>query len=133
MRRIGPKGARAARAERAARAAPRPAPPDVTLPVGASEARALEALRAQGFTASFVVGKPGTLRVLGGNRDFHPHELTIQGHQRFEGVSDPDDMSIVYAIESADGTKGTLVDAFGVYANPAITAVLDQVRVRERA
>jgi hypothetical protein len=132
MRRTGRKGARTGRADRADRPDSRPAP-DVTVPVGASEARALDALKAQGFTASFVAGRPGTLRVLGRDRDFFPHELTIRAHQRFEGVSDPDDMSIVYAIESADGTKGTLVDAFGVYANPAITAVIDEVLARSRA
>jgi hypothetical protein len=92
-----------------------------------SEAPALEVLRAQGFTASFVAGA-GSLHLLGGGRTFRPDELAIRGYQRFEGVSDPDDMSIVYAIEATDGTKGTLVDAFGVYASPAVTAVMDQVR-----
>jgi hypothetical protein len=33
-------------------------------------------------------------------------EVTIRGYQRFEGASDPDDMAIVYAIESLDGTRG---------------------------
>jgi hypothetical protein len=94
-----------------------------------SEAGALEALRAQGFTASFVA-QGGFLRLLGGTRDFRPDELTVRGYQRFEGTSDPDDMSIVYAIESKDGIKGTLVDAFGVYANPTVTAVMDQVTTR---
>ena len=91
----------------------------------------MEAWRAQGFTASFVA-RAGALRQVGGTRDFRPDELTIRGYQRFEGVSDPDDMSIVYAIETADGIKGTLVDAFGVYANPAVTAVMDQVTARAR-
>ena len=52
---------------------------------------------------------------------FRAEDLTIREFHRFEGVSDPDDMSIVYAIESRDGTRGTLVDAFGVYSNPAVT------------
>lgn len=94
-----------------------------------SEAAALEALRAQGFTGSFIVAD-GTLRLLGGSRVFSPDEVTIRDYQRFEGVSDPDDMSIVYAIESTDGTKGTLVDAFGVYANPAVAAVMERVRIQ---
>ncbi len=37
-------------------------------------------------------------------------------------------MSIVYAIESTTGTRGTLVDAFGVYSSPAVGACLDNVR-----
>ncbi|MGH3041230.1 MAG: phosphoribosylpyrophosphate synthetase [Gaiellaceae bacterium] len=83
-------------------------------------------MRAQGYTASFMAGA-GTLRLLGGTREYRPEELTIRGYQQFEGVSDPDDMSIVFAIESKDGIRGTLLDAFGVYANPAVTAVMDHV------
>src|SRR5207249_9152564 len=49
--------------------------------------------------------------------------------ERFEGGSDPDDMAIIYALESASGLHGTLVDAFGVYSNPAISAYLGRVRL----
>jgi hypothetical protein len=35
---------------------------------------------------------------------------------RFEGDSNPDDSSIVYAISSNTGLKGTLVDAYGAYS-----------------
>ena len=92
----------------------------------ASEADALEALRTRGFTASFVPGD-GTLHLTGGTRAYRPDELAVRAYQRFEGVSDPDDMSIVYAIETRDGVRGTLVDAFGVYASPTVTAVMDAV------
>jgi hypothetical protein len=93
------------------------------------EAAALEAFKAQGFTGSFVVAA-GVLRLLGGSRTFSPDEVTIRDYRRFEGVSDPDDMSIVYAIESTDGTRGTLADAFGVYASPAVAAVMERVRIQ---
>ncbi|HWC05096.1 MAG TPA: phosphoribosylpyrophosphate synthetase [Methylomirabilota bacterium] len=97
-----------------------------------SEVAAIEALRAKGFTGSFVAGA-GTLHLLDGGRTFRPNELTIREYERFEGVSDPDDLSIVYAIEGRDGTKGTLVDAFGVYASPAIASVLEHVKIQRRA
>ena len=48
----------------------------------------------------------------------------IREFHRFEGISDPDDMAIVYAIESKSGVRGTFADAFGVYADPATAAVL---------
>ena len=54
----------------------------------------------------------------------------IRGYRRFEGASDPDDMSIVYAVESNNGWQGTIVDAFGVYSEPAIGTVLKHVPVR---
>ena len=55
--------------------------------------------------------------------------MTIRDYYRFEGTSDPDDMSIVYALEGSDGTRGILVDAFGTYADPAVGAVLDRMRI----
>jgi hypothetical protein len=96
-----------------------------------SESAALEALEAEGFTGRFIV-VAGSLRLAGGGRAFSPDELTIHDYQRFEGVSDPDDMSIVYAIESSDGTKGTLVDAFGVYASPVVAQVMERVGIQRK-
>jgi hypothetical protein len=98
--------------------------------VNPSEAPILDALAHQGFTASFMA-VPAGLRLLGSSRVFRPEELTIRAYRRFEGISDPDDMSIVYALEASDGTRGTLVDAFGVYANPLVAAVLDQITIRQ--
>ncbi len=54
----------------------------------------------------------------------------IRCFYRFEGISDPDDMAIVYAVESRSGLRGTLVDAFGTYANPALGAFFRDVAVR---
>ena len=89
----------------------------------------LDDLAQRGFGARFgVVGD--ALRAVEGGKTFRADELTIRGYYRFEGVSDPDDMSIVYAIESRDGTRGTLVDAFGVYADPAVGAVLRNIPIR---
>ena len=36
---------------------------------------------------------------------------------RFEGESNPDDMSILYAIEANDGISGTISSAYGTYAD----------------
>ena len=60
----------------------------------------------------------------------YAEDLTIREYQRFEGVSDPDDASIVYAIETRNGTKGLLVDAFGPYANPGVGRLLETVEIR---
>ena len=39
-------------------------------------------------------------------------------------------MSIVYAIEADGGLRGTLVDAYGVYSDPAVSAFVSQVPMR---
>ena len=85
----------------------------------------------QDFTAHFgVIGE--RLRAFDSGKTFRADEVTIRGYQQFEGASDPDDMAIVYAIESLDGTRGSLVDAFGVYSNPTVSAFLRHVPVRRR-
>lgn len=97
-------------------------------PACTREAAAIEALRRRGFTATFRAEDRG-LRVAGTDRVWSPEEVAIREYYRFEGASDPDDMAVVYALESDDGTRGVLVDAFGAYADPAVGAVLDRMRI----
>ena len=90
---------------------------------------AVEELVGRGFTANFgVVGD--RLRAFDNGKTFEAHEVIIREYQRFEGVSDPDDMAIVYGIESLDGTRGSLVDAFGTYSNATVSAFLQDVPIR---
>jgi hypothetical protein len=91
-----------------------------------NEAVAIEALRGRGFTESFTV-EGEQVRVSGSDRAYGPDEVRIREHYRFEGTSDPDDMSVVYALEATDGTCGILVDAFGSYADPVVGRLLDRV------
>ena len=73
-------------------------------------------LKDKGYTDDFeiendlLVGKET-------DKKYQSDELTIKKTYRFEGDSDPGDMSILYAIETNDGHKGTYVDAFGTYGD----------------
>ncbi|MEO8068488.1 MAG: phosphoribosylpyrophosphate synthetase [Flavobacteriales bacterium] len=54
-----------------------------------------------------------------------PAEFHIDEFHRFEGNSDPEDQSIVYAISSAKhGVKGVLVNAYGMDAQPMTQAMV---------
>jgi hypothetical protein len=90
--------------------------------------RVVDELGRCGYTEHFRA-VDGGLQALGSGERFGPKDLTIRGYYRFEGVSDPDDMAIVYAIETRSGVRGVLVDAFGVYADPATSDVLKQVPI----
>ena len=81
----------------------------------------------EGFTEHFAV-RDDRLLGLDSGTSFDAKEVVIRGFDRFEGVSDPDDEEIVYAIETVTGLRGTLTDAFGVYASPVIGAFMDRVR-----
>jgi hypothetical protein len=92
---------------------------------------ALNALRGQGYTLNLEPADDGVEDVDSGRR-LRPEDLFIVEHHRFEGESDPDDMSVVYAVEGPDGDRGVIVDAYGVYADPSITDVIKRIPVRER-
>ena len=93
---------------------------------------AIDELVDRGFTEHFGV-RGRRLRGLDSGVNFEAHEVVVRGFERFEGVSDPDDMSIVYAIETLTGMRGTLTDAFGVYSSPVISAFMNDVAIEGRA
>ena len=76
----------------------------------------MKKLKDNGYTDDFEIEKD---LLVGKETDkkYHADELTIKKIYRFEGDSDPADMSILYAIETNDGNKGTYVDAFGTYGD----------------
>jgi hypothetical protein len=80
----------------------------------------------EGFTEHFGVRGNQPLGFESGTR-FGAHEVVIRGFDRFERISDPDDMAIVYTIETRSGLRGTLTDAFGIYSNPQVGAFVRNV------
>ena len=88
--------------------------------------RVVDELSRRGYTEHFKAVEGG-LQALGTGQRFEPKDLVIRGYYRFEGVSDPDDMAIAYAIESRSGVRGILIDAFGVYSDPTTSEVLKRV------
>jgi hypothetical protein len=59
----------------------------------------------------------------------YPTDFVIDKFYRFEGASNPDDSAIIYAISSKDGLKGTLIDAYGVYADSLTTAMINKLKI----
>ena len=90
----------------------------------------VEELARRGFSEGFRV-VDGRLQALGTGEILRSEDLLIREYYRFEGISDPDDMAILYALESKGGVRGTVTDAYGVYADPAMSAVLADVPIQE--
>ena len=80
-----------------------------------------------GYIEQFKVGSRGFHTAEEGSRTYNPEEVSVCNFYRFEGESDPGDNSILYVIETSDGKKGTLVDAYGPYADPKVSAFMQQV------
>jgi hypothetical protein len=83
-------------------------------------------LTRDGYETQFKVIKNG-LKSLSTEKVYHPADVRIESFYRFEGESDPADNSILYAIETADGEKGTLTDAYGIYNDANVSAFIKEV------
>ena len=79
----------------------------------------------KGFKESFkVVGKGLTTDE---QKFYTPEEVKISNFFRFEGYSDPMDNAILYLIETSDNVKGTLIDAYGAYADAKLSSFIHDV------
>jgi hypothetical protein len=76
---------------------------------------ALNDLKTRGYKEDFNL-QPTCLECTTLNLQLHPEDFKVDEFYRFEGMSNPDDSSIVFAISSKGGLKGVLVDAYGLYA-----------------
>jgi hypothetical protein len=93
--------------------------------------KCLNKLEAEGYTDQYKVEK-GKLCDLTNNKKYKPKDVKAVNFYRFEGISNPDDMSILYAIETSDGRKGTLVDAYGFYSDDETGEFLNQIEINKK-
>ena len=87
-----------------------------------SVAAALQGLRERGYTEDLNLA-PDCLVCASRALQLHPEDFTVDEVHRFEGMSNPDDSAVVFAISSRQGLRGVLVDAYGMYAE-ALTPAL---------
>ena len=86
----------------------------------------LASVEKMGFTTQFEV-KEASLHSFTTNQRFRPDQVKISHFYRFEGESNPDDSSILYAIETNNGEKGTLVDGYSSTADAATGSFIEKV------
>lgn len=89
---------------------------------------ALSDLKKQGFTYDFNA-KGDCLECAALNLTLKPEDFEVVQVHRFEGMTDPDDQSVLYAIAAADGTKGTLVNGYGLYSDPVSDKLMSKLHI----
>ncbi|TYP97573.1 hypothetical protein C7447_104267 [Tenacibaculum adriaticum] len=70
----------------------------------------------KGYTHSYRVTN-GKLKDNNTGESFFAKEVFILAEHRYEGMSNPSDMSILYVIKTHDGNKGTFLAAYGPTAD----------------
>ena len=88
---------------------------------------ALADLKKRGYTLDFNLRGENS-KLIANELQLHPEDFVIKEMYRFEGMSNPDDSSVLYAIEAKDGQKGVLVDAYGVYAEAVTPEMAAKLR-----
>jgi hypothetical protein len=96
------------------------------------EEKIINKLETDGFTDQFRVEKKLLRSTADPKKSYKPKEIKAVNFYRYEGISDPDDMSIIYAIETCDGRKGTLVDAYGRYSDEETSAFMQDVEIQKK-
>lgn len=92
---------------------------------------ALNDLKSRGFTTDFNLGIEAIECNSSGKR-LTPANFEIIEHFRFEGESDPEDESVLYVIQSTDGSiKGTLVSAYGAYSEDTSEILIKKLKINE--
>lgn len=84
---------------------------------------AIARLGAAGYSSSYVAVDE-LLRCRDCQRVFDPASLTSDEVVRFEGVSDPADSAVLFALRSADGHRGLYAVAYGPDTDPMDAVVV---------
>lgn len=74
---------------------------------------AINGLQKRGFTHDFNF-ENDCLQCKSIDGVYQLDEFKILEHHRFEGASDPGDLSEIYAIQTVSGIKGILTDGYGI-------------------
>jgi hypothetical protein len=81
--------------------------------------QAVDRLERRGYRKAFRAIAHGMLELPNGPR-FEPESLVVDEVVRFEGVSDPEDEAVLFALRApdADDVRGTFVASYGVQGDP---------------
>ena len=70
------------------------------------------------------------IEIKAANETYHINDFNVDKVLRFEGMSNPDDNAILYAITTENGKKGVLVDGYGISSGQISKAMLDKLNLK---
>jgi hypothetical protein len=85
---------------------------------------AIRRLQAMGYTGNWNATPDHRLQCDASGDFLEPSEAQVDHILRFEGESDPGDMTILFALRTPAGTKGLYTAAFGALTSPEDAEVI---------
>lgn len=98
---------------------------DYSDPDAKNEMNFLKMYQDKGYTINFRVENGKLI----GNKDYiySSEDVSIVAEHRYEGMSNPSDMSILYVIEADKDHKGTIINSYGPTADLEIHEFIDAI------
>ncbi len=85
-------------------------------------------LQKEGYTIDFNL-KENCPECHGNYLRLHPEDFIIDKYYRFEGISDPEDEAVVYAISSLKhNLNGVLVNGYGISSDPLTEDMIQAIK-----
>lgn len=81
-----------------------------------------------GFTSEFIFDKQHYRLIdTTGEWLYAPSSCTLVKYERFEGMSDPADSSILFLIRCSDGNQGYISSPYGIYADKQLLRFMSEI------
>ena len=93
--------------------------------------KAIQALKKNGYEYDFNL-HPDAIECTDVSQKFAPSDFHVDAVYRFEGMTNPDDNSVLYAISARTGLKGLLLDAYGAYSDSLTAEMVKKLTIDER-
>lgn len=92
---------------------------------------AINSLKQRGYDSDFNL-HPEWIECVPMNLKLDPAQFHVDEVHRFEGMTNPDDSSVLYAISTPQGVKGILVDAYGTYADSLSSEMISRLQIDKK-
>ncbi len=91
----------------------------------------INGLKKEGYTTDFNIQKENLI-CQGENLILSPDDFQIDKTYRFEGETNPDDQSILYAISSSKfNIKGVLVNGYGISSDDVSNTLIEKLNTHQ--
>lgn len=91
----------------------------------------IDELRTEGYTEDFNL-RQNCLEYVDKDFNLFHQDFQVDKFFRLEGATDPSDQVIIYAISALNnGSKGVLVNSYGIYADPIVSEMLESLAFKK--
>ena len=82
--------------------------------------------QAIGYTDQYRIQDEKLINV-NSKKKYEPEDILILKEHRYEGMSNPSDTSLLYVIETSDGSKGSILANYGANADNSIHEFMNSI------